>query len=139
MNILRCESLMRMAEKEISEMEKRKSVANTGSISASASIANGTSKEKSAGSTRERLTELSKHIAEEARRLALTRGELMKAKGGSVSGIISMDSNSSSKLKTAGKPRPSTDGSKGEVVKTPTHSGRPAVNLSGDDLPLLAK
>jgi SWI/SNF-related matrix-associated actin-dependent regulator of chromatin subfamily A member 5 len=143
----RCESLMRMAEKELAEMDKKKSVATSSAAAEGSATAAAATATSSVG-MRERLTELSKHIAEEARRLALTRGELLKAKGGSsVSAIVATDggssaaagpSSSSKQPKPAAKPRASTDGkedSKGASV----HSGRPPKNLASENLPELAR
>ena len=152
----RCESLMRMAEKELAEMDKKKTVASGSAVGdggvTAAVIAGGVA--NSSVGMRERLTELSKHIAEEARRLALTRGELLKAKGGSsMSAIVAMEtsangsssvsaaaaSSSASKPKAGAKSRPSTDGA-ADPSKTPnSHSGRPPKNLASDNIPELAR
>lgn len=139
----RCESLMRMAEKELSEMDKKKSISsnsakteNAGTISAMSNSNLG---------MRERLSELSKHIAEEARRLALTRGELLKTKGGVPSSAIvaieangsSSAPNSSTKNKSS-KSKPSTESNKVDNTKA-ANSGRPTKNLADENLPDLAK
>ena len=71
----RCELLMRSAERELLEIERKRQAADA---------PNGTtvaSKLKSAGDVvKERLSELTKQIAEESKRLATTRSQLQKLK-----------------------------------------------------------
>ena len=131
---------MRMAEKELSEMDKKKSIASNVTKSDNGATAAGDGPSNSSASTRERLSELSKHIAEEARRLALTRGELLKAKGGSssVNAIVAMDNGSASGAtkSKATKPRMSTENEKSDKSAS---AGRPAKNLASENLPDLAR
>lgn len=136
--VARCEALMRMAEKELSEMDKKKSVASNAAKTDSGATVGVAANANSSAGTRERLSELSKHIAEEARRLALTRGELLKAKGGSssVSAIVAMDSGSGVAKPKAAKPRMSTENEKSDKS---TSAGRPAKNLASENLPDLAR
>jgi hypothetical protein len=72
--LTRCEALMRSAERELLEME-RKRQAGDGPGGANAN------KIRSAGDqVKERLSELTKQIAEESKRLATTRSQLQKLK-----------------------------------------------------------
>jgi SWI/SNF-related matrix-associated actin-dependent regulator of chromatin subfamily A member 5 len=71
----RCEALMRMAEKELAEIDKKKGGAAAPGVFVDMGSTSSTG-------MRERLAELSKQIAEEAKRLAATRAELARAKGG---------------------------------------------------------
>lgn len=70
----RCESLMRLAEREIIEIDRKQQAADSANTSSDTAPADENL------SSNERLTELVKQIAEEARRLANTRAELQKAK-----------------------------------------------------------
>lgn len=71
----RCEALMRAAEKELIELDK-KSAASTAALSAHSSILGG----DLVGSRTDRMTQLIKQITDEARKLANTRTELQKLK-----------------------------------------------------------
>lgn len=70
----RCEALMRSAERELLEIERKRQAADApGGANAN--------KLKSAGDqVKERLSELTKQIAEESKRLANTRSQLQKLK-----------------------------------------------------------
>lgn len=88
---------MRLAEKELNEMDKRQQALEPAGKFFSA--------EKSAdGAKQDRMSELVKQIAEEARKLALTRAELQKAKSGDTGPIAA--NLAATSLKIAGKSAP---------------------------------
>ena len=89
---------MRLAERELNEMDKRQHALEPAGKSSATD--KGTD-----GSKQDRMSELVKQIAEEARKLALTRAELQKAKTGD-SGPIAANLAATS-MKMAGKATPS--------------------------------
>ena len=70
---IRCELLMRSAERELAEMERKK-------LAADAMSASSTRPRSSAELNKERMVELTHQIGLEAKRLAVSRGQLSKLK-----------------------------------------------------------
>lgn len=143
----RCEALMRMAEKELIEADKKKvSVAASSEGNASGGALGTLS--VTVG-MRERMAELSKQIAEEARRLASTRAELMRAKGVNTGAIpvaaeemsASQSFGSGQKGKIIQKGKSTTDMPNSSESEPPriSHTGRPPVELTEDELPDLCR
>ena len=138
---------MRMAEKELIEADKKKvSVVSSGDGNVSGALGN---LSVTAG-MRERMAELSKQIAEEARRLASTRAELLRAKGVHTGAIpvaaedvvVSNSLGSGQKGKAVQKAKPAaellTSVAESEQPKI-SHTGRPPVELTEDELPDLCR
>ncbi len=138
-----------MAEKELAEMDKKKVSTAAASVSADTTSAASNGTGGSSTGMRDRLAELSKHIAEEARKLAVTRAELLKVKGTSGTTTATTDgsgtiANSFANSSGGAKSRP---GPKKKIVDTavvaqPTdkaQGGRHPKNFSDELTPELAK
>ncbi len=77
--LFRCEALMRLAEKELVEMEKKKQQ------SEAAQASNNTQKSQTE-TTKQRIAELSRQIADESKKLSAVRVQMEKLKKGDSSG-----------------------------------------------------
>jgi hypothetical protein len=88
----RCELLMRSAERELNEIERKKQVADQ--------QASSSTKPKGVGDVaKERLAEITKQIAEESRRLAATRATLSKIKTGGLNSLTNPEAGNAPAVK----------------------------------------
>jgi hypothetical protein len=126
---IRCESLMRLAEREIIEIDRKQQAVDSAQPSTSSSSL-AKSESSSAGvnddqvPSAERMLELVKQIAEEARRLANTRAELQKAKKQQAELLESEKPKSTAGKKVKAQPvEVPTTSSEPTTAAEPTHKG----------------